>query len=420
MTSFKTIIAAALASSALAGAAQAADLRMSWWGGDSRHLATQEGLKVCGEKHGHSINPEFTGWGGHFEKVATQLAGGTEADIMQINWPWLPIFSKTGTGFADLNDFAEIIDLTQWSDEELAASTRNGHLNGLSASVSGRIFFFNKTSWDKAGLPLPSTFEELMAAGPVFKEKLGDNYYPLEGRGLDASLLVQNIVTQKTGKPFIDPETASINWSQDELQAGIDMYQAMVDNHVLKSWPEMNAAGNVALHENGDWVTGQIAGSYQWDTTYFKISDPLNEGQELVPAGVLRLEDSQNDGIYRKPSMVFAISANSKNPEAAAQILNCLLTEAEGIDAMASARGVPSSDVAAARLLETGGIKQIQIDAQNMVMAADTPSISAYNEDPDVRAALEDTLELFAYGELDSSEAAEEILMLAGEALEGK
>lgn len=420
MTHIKTLMAAALATTALGSSLNAAELRMSWWGGDSRHAATQTALEVCGEKHGHTIKPEFTGWSGHFEKVATQLAGGTEADIMQINWPWLPIFSENGDGFADLNTLSDTIDLEQWPADMRAAASRSGALNGLPASLSGRIFFFNKTTYEKAGINVPTNLDELMAAGPIFKAVLGDDYYPFEATGLDASLLIQNIVTQRTGKSLINPDTNEVQWSAEELQAGIDYYQAMVDNHVIQSWKEKAAAGNVALHENANWTSGKIAGTYLWDTVYFKISDPLEEGQELVPSGLLRLADSQNDGVFRKPSMVFSISANSENQEAAAQVLNCLTTEAEGIAAMSSARGVPSSAVAAKQLLEAGGIKQIQVDAQAMVLAAEAPAISPFNEDPDVRAGLEDTLELFAYGELNSAEAADEILMLVNEALEDK
>jgi oligogalacturonide transport system substrate-binding protein len=179
----------------------------------------------------------------------------------------------------------------------------------------------------------------------------------------------------------------------------------MVDNHVIKSWQSMAAAGNVPLQENPDWSNGLIGGSYQWDTTYTQIADPLAEGQVLVPSGLLRVEGAQNDGVYRKPSMVFSISAHSRNPQAAAEVLNCLMTEPEGIEAMSSARGVPSSDVAAAMLLEIGGIEQIQVDAQDMVMDAEAPAVSPYNEDPDVRAGIEDPLVLFAYGELDRAEA---------------
>ncbi len=80
-------------------------------------------------------------------KVTTQLAGGTEADIMQINWPWLPLFSKDGNGFADLNTFKDIIDLTQWSDNELASTTVDGKLQRLPLSITGRVPWFNATGW---------------------------------------------------------------------------------------------------------------------------------------------------------------------------------------------------------------------------------------------------------------------------------
>ena len=146
----KLLLATAFAATSLGQVSQAADLRMSWWGGDSRHKVTQEALKVCGDKYGHKIAAEFTGFDGHLEKVTTQIAGGTEADIMQINWPWLPLFSIKGDGFADLNQFKDVIDLSQWSADDLAAGTMNGKLNGLSVSTTGRVFMFNKTALDKA------------------------------------------------------------------------------------------------------------------------------------------------------------------------------------------------------------------------------------------------------------------------------
>ena len=52
---------AALFAATSLSTAFAADLRMSWWGSDDRHVATQQALKVCGAKFGHTIAPEFTG-----------------------------------------------------------------------------------------------------------------------------------------------------------------------------------------------------------------------------------------------------------------------------------------------------------------------------------------------------------------------
>ncbi len=413
-----SILSLALGTTALAAPALAEDLRMSWWGGDSRHAATQAGLEACGAKHGHTINAEFTGWSGHFEKLTTQIAGGTEADIMQVNWPWLSFYSADGTGFADLNELSDIIDLGNWDAAQIDAGSMNGALNGLPISTTGRLFVFNKTTFDKAGLDLPSTWEDLIAAGPVFKEKLGADYYPFEAAGLDAALIVTLYGTQATGKPIIDPATSTMVWSQEELTNAIEMYGRLVESGAIESWPDRAANGNTPLHENPEWSEGMIAGTYQWDSTYFKISDPLVDGQELVYVDLLSQDGMATRGIYRKASMVFSISANSEKKEAAAQIVNCLLNEPEGVAALGSTRGVPASTAAREQLLSADAIKPIQIEAQAKVINAEGPAIHPMMEFPSVRSAMADNLELYAYGELTAEEAAAEMALAIEEALE--
>jgi len=412
------ILGTVLATTALVSVGQAAELRMSWWGGDSRHVATQEALKVCGVKHGHTINPEYTGWSGHYEKLTTQIAGGTEADIMQVNWPWLSIYSADGNGLANLAELADIIDLSNWDGDQLQAGTMNGKLNGLPISTTGRLFAFNKTTWEKAGLDLPKTWDDLLAAGPVFKEKLGDDYYPFEASRLDAALIVTLYGTQATGKALINPETSKFDWSKEDLVRAIEFYQTLVDNHVLMPWKDVAAAGNIALHENPNWASGKIGGTYQWDSTYFKISDPMEDGQELTYVDLLSQEGQKTPGIYRKASMVFSISKNSPNKEAAAQIVNCLLNEEEGVAALGATRGLPGSTAARSQLLSAGAVEQVQIAAQARVINAEGPAIHPMMEFPDVRSALQDNLELFAYGEVDAATAADEMIYAIEEALE--
>lgn len=411
-----TALAAVLTLTAFS--ASAADLRMSWWGGDSRHTATQEALKVCGEKYGHTIAPEFTGWSGHLEKVTTQLAGGTEADIMQINWPWLPFFSIKGDGFADLNTLSDIIDLSNLSDAQLAAGTMNGKLNGLPVSTTGRVFWLNKDTYDKAGVALPTTWAEVIAAGKTFKETLGEGYYPLEGIKLDASLMMQNYLTQITGKPMIDDATMTVAWSEDELVKGLEFYQSLVDNNVIQSWKDAAGKGKIVLHEDPNWADGHIAGSYQWDSAYFKVAAPLNNPDALVPVGLFKAEGASNDGIYRKASMVFAISKNSENPKAAAQIVNCMLNEPEGIEILGTSRGLPASKAAAAQLEAAGQINAMQKLGNSQVLQAVAPGISPFNEHPEVMGAIQDAMELYAYGEISAADAASDIVYNVNETLE--
>ncbi|MFG6081361.1 ABC transporter substrate-binding protein [Paracoccus litorisediminis] len=397
----------ALATMTIAQTASAAELRMSWWGGDSRHVATQKALEACGAKHGHTIKGEFTGFDGYLEKLTTQMAGGTEADIVQVNWPWLPLFSRDGTGFADLRKLPAV-DLSQWSETDLNSGSTNGVLQGISVSTTGRTFFFNQTTFEKAGVPVPTNWAELEAATKTLKEKLGDDYYTFNAVKETAQLLVTLAVTQKTGKDLVDPATNRVAWTPEELAGGINFLGHLVEIGAIRSQKAEASDGNVNLFEKPAWAEGKIAGSYEWDSTYSKYADPLKDGQVLKPVPMLHIEGSVTDGVYRKPSMLLSVSKNSKNPEAAAQILNCLLNEPEGIDALGTSRGLPSSKIAAERLAGQG---EPEVRAANeIVVAAAGPMISPFNEHPEIRSNFIDSLEEFAYGQISAEDAAQQII----------
>ncbi|KRD72682.1 MULTISPECIES: ABC transporter substrate-binding protein [Sinorhizobium/Ensifer group] len=387
--------------------AHAAELRMAWWGGESRHVATQKAIAACGEKYGHTVKGEFTGFDGYLEKLTTQMAGKTEADIIQVNWPWLPLFSKNGDGFANLRKL-KAIDLSNWSEADLSAGSMNGVLQGLSVSTTGRVFFFNATTFEKAGVAIPKSWDEFFAATATIKEKLGKDYYTFNAVKETAQLLTTLAVVQKTGKDLVDPATNRVAWTPEELTEGISFLGKLVETGAIRSQKEEAADGNVNLFEKPAWADGKIAGSYEWDSTYSKYSDPLKDGQVLKPVAMLKLPNAVTEGVYRKPSMVFSISKNSKDPDAAAQIVNCLLNEPEGIDALGTSRGLPASKAAAARLGDKG---EPEVRAANaIVVAASGPAVSPFNEHPEVRAAFIDTLEEYAYGQLKADEAAAQII----------
>ena len=345
------------------------------------------------------------------------MAGSTEADIVQVNWPWLPLFSQDGEGFHDLTELSETIDLSQWSDDQLATVTVQGKLNGLPLSTTGRVFFFNTTTLEAADIPVPSTWEEFFSAAAALRESQGERYNLFNAVKETAQLLVTLAVVQKTGKDLVDPETNRVAWSPEELAAGIAFYGRLIETGAVRSQQQEAGEGNVNLYEKQDWAQGRIAGSYEWDTTYFKYADPLDEGQTIDSVAPIRFEDAVTDGAYRKPSMLFAISRNSDNPEAAAEIVNCMLTEPEGIDALKDTRGLPASKVAADRLIEAGMIKPEIVKAHEIAMEASGPAISPFNEHPELRGAFIDALEEYSYEMIDEDEAAEAIIDAANDVL---
>lgn len=99
------------ASSAASGSAAASadgdvTIRMTWWGGQTRHDLTQQLLDKYTE-----LNPNVhfettpSGWDGYFEKLATDTATGGMADIVQMDYMYISTYAKNGS-LADLSEYA--------------------------------------------------------------------------------------------------------------------------------------------------------------------------------------------------------------------------------------------------------------------------------------------------------------------------
>src|SRR5690554_1339633 len=78
-----------------AGKSGTTTLRFSWWGGDERHTPTLKALDAYMAKNPNvKVEGEYGGWDGYYQKLVTQLAGGTAADLIQIDQPWLAELSS--------------------------------------------------------------------------------------------------------------------------------------------------------------------------------------------------------------------------------------------------------------------------------------------------------------------------------------
>ncbi|NBO77595.1 MAG: carbohydrate ABC transporter substrate-binding protein, partial [Betaproteobacteria bacterium] len=102
---------------------------MSWWGGAARHAATLKALTLFEQRNpGVKVKAEYMGFGGYLERLTAQVAGGSEPDLMQINWAWLAMFSKRGNGFADLHAHARVLPMSQFTPADLAMGEVSGKL----------------------------------------------------------------------------------------------------------------------------------------------------------------------------------------------------------------------------------------------------------------------------------------------------
>ena len=412
-----TSTAASSAAASVAGlSSDPVTLTMSWWGGESRHNAYQEAIKAFSAEHSTiTVNPTFAAWSGWEDTMSTKFAGGVAEDVCQINWNWLYNYSKNGQTFIDLNSVSEYLDLTQWDEAKLAACNVANAQQCVPVSMTGRIFYWNKTTFDKAGISFPTTLDELMAAGKTFQEKLGDDYYPLHLGAYDRMILMVFYLESKYGKDWADPVTSTLNYTEDEIAEGIDFIKSLVDGHVMMNLKTYYSANSdTATHQSNEWITGKIAGIFEWDSAASKYSSALDDANKDGFTVGEEIKFGDNNGGFSKVSMGLAITKTCKNVAEAATLINFLLNEEKGASIMGSECGIPASKAGLKFAQDAGAVKSLVAEANAKVMAFTTNKLDPLFENNDLKASgtgiYQEVFDNIDYGDQTPEEAVETLL----------
>lgn len=155
-------------------------LRMSWWGDDSRHAATIAAVELYESTHpGVKIELEYSSWDGYMDKVMTQLAGGTQPDIMQIQaTAAMELTDSFPNTFVAL-DSQDILDMSAFNQvmEDSFCRSAGGQIVAVPTGINSYNILVNKTVTNAAGVELPKnmTWDEFFEYGKKIHEANPDS-----------------------------------------------------------------------------------------------------------------------------------------------------------------------------------------------------------------------------------------------------
>lgn len=138
------------------GTSDKIELRMTWWGSQTRHDLTTKVIKLFEEKHpGITIKAEYSGWDGYFDKLTTQVAGSNAPDIIQMDYAFLTDFARRGA----------LLDLTPYADKELrikdhdksmiTAGSIDDKLYAITLGVNAPGVIYDATLFQQLGIEEP-------------------------------------------------------------------------------------------------------------------------------------------------------------------------------------------------------------------------------------------------------------------------
>ncbi len=368
-------------------------ISFSWWGKDKRNEYTLAAVDAFEKKTGISVETHFGEFDGFKKHMDMLFYSDTEADVMQLNYDWLYEYSPDGEGFYDLNELGDYIDLSVFPDGDLECGTINGKLNALPTSFNAITFYYNKKMYERYGLELPESWDDIIKAAEVMKP---DGIYPLELSGKSAWLSAAAYYEQSSGNRI---------YSGSELRLTREGYETMLRFYV--GLIEAGVTPDSSSFDRNDLERENCAGVSVWISDAEYYCDPsLEKGLDIVVGDYPQIKGASLFGWYKKPTSLYAIRKDTAHPKESARLLDFLENSKEMNTLQKLGKGIPSSRAALEILEANDLLNGVQFDANEKMKSEQRfEMLSPYIEDSDAVVLFTDTAKKISTGRLTMDEA---------------
>ena len=348
-------------------AAPKTNLRFMWWGGESRHKATIDAIELYTKKNPNvKIEGEYGGFTGYQQKLLTQLAGGTAADIIQIDQPWMGELMSRGDMFADLNKLKDI-DLSTFDKNFLENQCQwENKLIGLPTGLNGLSFFANTSFFARHNIPLDINWdwEKLIEIGTRIHKQNKSNYLLTMDISHMQNLLKMYMLQHNGSKDWVN-ENFTLGFDKKDLTEAFSYYLRLIETGTIPPLEETVLLDS-KTEQNPRWISGDIGIAQNWasSVSLFKLDGKIKLDVVSLPL----LKKSNNTGILVRPSQLMVINKRSSNVKEAAKFVNWFFNDPEAILILKSERGIPSTNLATKLLEENKLIDPIMAKGINLAM----------------------------------------------------
>lgn len=283
------------------------------------------------------IEVQHAPWGSYFDRIQTQMAGGTAPDVMFLNN--IPSYASRDV-LAPLDEWIarDGFDTGTYHDELLEVFSYDGQTFGFPRDNDTNVLYFNKELFDAAGLDYPDSewrWDDLRAAAEELTVRDDRDRATQYGLALEKNRYPQ-WVYQNGGAVFDDAlEPTEFMMDAPEAVEAIEFIADMIleDGSVpsfdamaqLGSTTELFSTGRVAMvMTNAARIPTFMDASFEWDVA------PLPAGPTGIRANTLG-------------GAGYVVSASSEHPEEAWTFLQFLAgTEGQSVFASTGV-AVPAS-----------------------------------------------------------------------------
>lgn len=390
-------------------------LRFAWWGGDERNEATLKVIEQFEALHPNvSIEAEYGGNDGYHDKLATQLASGTAADIVQVDPEIFPTYVNTGDYFLD---FMELdVDLSNFDESYISLSINgryDGKQLGLPSGISGAGILVNQDLADKIGLDFtqPLDWEDLIEMGKKVKEYDENLYLLCANKEYITNMVVFNYAKQLIGDTIFNPDTAEMNMTEEQLTEVYTYVKRLFDEGVVAPASYQAAYSGDNLQSDTNWISGNYVAAFTYISTIdvmVAANPEVNYSMSQLPM----LEGCEEAGWASNTPQVFAITNTCEHPEVAAEFMDYFFNDDEALKTLGATRSVPPTAKAREICAEAGTLSEVTMEGADIASAAGGTPNDKISSSQESKTILFDSVETIGYGASSVEEVSAETMDL--------
>lgn len=317
----------------------AIELRMSWWGSQNRHDRTLQVIDLFQQQHPNiKIIPEFSGWDGYMDKLATQAAGRNLPDIIQMGIEHIGEYVARDL-IADLQPYVQsgVLNLSDVDEVYLSGGRVGEGLYAVNIGTNALAMAVDPSMFAQAGVPLPQpgyTWDDFMDVARSLKQQLGSDIYVRPLSEIDGIHAFRHYLRNHGYALYAND--GGLGYDDDKLLADFfRMWDTLYKEGVLAP-PELTSTEQGL--ENSLIVNGQSPNHMIWTNQIVALTQAAGRPLEMV---LLPGIEGGQHGHYLKPGQFLAATTHSKHPEAVAAFIDFFTNSLEANDILAGERGVP-------------------------------------------------------------------------------
>ncbi|MCR4738829.1 MAG: extracellular solute-binding protein [Lachnospiraceae bacterium] len=324
------------------------NLRMAWWGSQTRHDITVEVIEMYEKEHPNvHIDYEFYDFDSYFTKLKTLVASDQVWDIFQLGGNFPEYIDK----IYYMNEFIDngTVDTSGISDAYLKITQdTEGNQIGLSNGLNTYGIAYDVDMFNEAGVPLPTqdwTWDDFKDAAMKIHEHTGN----FGSSGFTSSEFIAGCSTYIAQQGNVG-EYGFFNLDLDGM--GFDDAQMLTPYIRMRAdlisagaSPDAGAEMEITDIENDFLVTGEAAMTWvavnQFPTIYDICAE---EGRTLALAPVPRVKKDGPSGTVIQSSQMLCVSKDSQYKEEAARFISWFQNSTECNAVLRGERGIPIND----------------------------------------------------------------------------